>query len=111
MRKPGLKQLIEAARDPKKVLRGLGPRRAVIQCRHEAPWGTLAEVRDDVVVADGSAHDLNCSYDISVRCHRCAPSTGRQVLDVRKIRAELAKPHRGVLKLDIEKVSRPPRER
>lgn len=111
MRKPGLEQLLEAALDPTKALVGLGPRRAVIQCRHHSGRATLAEVRDGVVVANGLRHDLRSSYDIWVQCWRCPPETGEWVLDLVKVGVALAQPHHGVLKLDVEAVSRAPRDR
>jgi hypothetical protein len=106
MRKAGLKQLVRAAHNPQSALVDLGPRRAVIQCRHRSGF-TVAEVRDDLVVTRGVRHDLiRTSYDVWVGCDRCGVTTGRRVLDLAKIRDALAGARWRPLKLDVDEVTR-----
>lgn len=109
MGKPTLNQLARAAHDPAAADTGLGPRRAVIQCRHQSGWWTVAHVRGHYVVVGGIKYDLRrSSHDIWVRCDRCPGPSGRRVLDIAKVRAALARGHG--LKLDVDEVSREPRD-
>ena len=108
IRKPGLRALVKRAQGEPFDRKKLGPARAVIQCRqHGTNWRTIGWVHGNAVVGTASPydlpHDLRATYEISVSCKDCPR---RASLDLRAIRAKLAKPHRGLLKLDLDDVLR-----
>jgi hypothetical protein len=84
-----------------------GRRRAVVQCHHGSHRYDVAEVRGNVVIGTTGPHDLkHASYEVLSRCNKCPGMAGLRQLDLSLIRAALRQPHHGVLKLNVDEVSR-----
>jgi hypothetical protein len=103
MKQPRLVDLFHGLPDK----RSFGPRRAVVQCHHGMRRYVVAEVRGHVVIGTTWPHDLlHANYEIFAVCEKCPRQTGLRALDLSKIRVELREPHAGVLKLNVNDVSR-----
>jgi hypothetical protein len=108
IRKPGLGDLVRRVQGEPFDRRHLGPARAVIQCRrHGTNWRTVGWVHGNAVMGttspDDFPHDVRATYEVFVSCKDCPR---RFLLDLDAIRGELGKPHRGLLKLDVDQVVR-----
>ena len=84
-----------------------GRRRAVVQCHHGSRRYNVGEVRGHVVIGTTWPHDLkHANYEVATRCMECPGTTGLRWLDLGLIRAALREPHDGVLKINVDEVSR-----
>ena len=103
MKQPRLIDMVKGMPDKA----SFGRRRAVLQCHHGTRRYDVAEVRGNVVIGTTWPHSLkHASYEIFAVCEQCPGSTGTRVLDLNAIRAALRVPHAGVLKLNVDSVSR-----
>lgn len=113
--RPGLRDLVDAARNGPPSRESLGPRRAIVQCHH--PGGArhrIAEVRGDVILVDGmpgtavvgQVHGLSAAYAVHAPCSHCPPGQQDRVLDLPAVRLALRQSSGGSpLKLNADVVA------
>ena len=108
IRRPGLREMLRSAQDGPLDRKRFGPARAMIQCRErDRSWRTIGWVHGNAVMGTAwphdSPHDLRSNYEVLVLCEDCNIST---MLDLAALRAQLRKPHAGVLRLDVRDIAR-----
>lgn len=110
MKQPSLRDMIKQA-EPGQLARdkkAAGPRRALLQCHHgDNSRFSVGEVWGNAVFVPHGPHDVaRASYAVYIKCKKCPGQTGLRVLDLKALRHALAVPHTGLLKIDVDSVSR-----
>jgi hypothetical protein len=108
MRRPRVEELLQRAHSEPTDRSEHGRRLAIIQCHHGGRRSVIAEVRGFTVMSTvwpgDLPHDLRfASYDVIVHCTTCGRGA---VLDLGQLRAKMREPYHGLLKLNIDDVSR-----